>query len=80
MQVANRLRELRVAYGQTQAQLAVAIAVDPSTIYRWEAGEAGIPDARKVQLATYFAVSVGWLMCWPEEGNGNGGNGVRVAA
>lgn len=66
MHMPSRLTELRLARDLTQARLAEHLGVDPSTVYRWEAGELGIPDARKVQIAEHFGVTVGHLMCWTE--------------
>lgn len=81
MQVANRLSVLRIAQRLTQAQVAKTLGVDPSTVYRWEMREVGIPDTRKVELAALFGVSVGHLMCWPHEDNGgNGKSASDVAA
>ena len=57
-----RLRELRMAHGVTQAQLAKALGVASRTILRWEAGEQdpNLTDLRR--LAVYFGVSVASLV------------------
>lgn len=66
MALPNRLLALRTDADLTQLQLGAKVGVDPSTIARWETLEGSIPDARKVQLAALFGVSVDHLMCWPE--------------
>lgn len=73
--VPNRIAALRAAASLTQAGVAELIGVDQSTVRRWEVGSHAIPDARKVELAGLFGVSVGHLMCWPSADKGNNGNG-----
>jgi transcriptional regulator with XRE-family HTH domain len=53
-----RLRELRLADGLTQSQLADALGVHKRTVLRWEAGDQdpNLTDLR--MLAHYFGVSV----------------------
>jgi transcriptional regulator with XRE-family HTH domain len=79
MHLPNRLATLRVAAKLTAAQLAAQIGVDETTIWRWERSKVGIPDKRKTELATLFGVTVGHLMCWTWEDNGNGDAEADVA-
>lgn len=62
---ANRLAALREAKGLMRSEIAGALRVDQSTVWRWEQGGA-IPDARKVELANLLGVSVSDLMGWPD--------------
>ena len=62
----NRLRQLREGRDLKLYDLASALRVDTSTIYRWEQGNA-IPDRRKLQLADFFGVPVAYLMGWEQE-------------
>jgi putative transcriptional regulator len=56
--VANRLRDLRLARGLTQADLARLLGVSAYTVARWEAGEM-VPTARNARrLARRLGVSV----------------------
>lgn len=73
----NRIRALRTERGLSLAQLAAEIGVHESTISRWESGESGVPDHRKVQLADFFDVPVPYLMGWDGP---DGSGGVRRAA
>ena len=62
----NRLEELRVARGLLRSQVAAALLIDQSTVYRWERG-ANIPDEKKFQLAELLEVEVPYLMGWASE-------------
>lgn len=64
--IANRVRELREAKGLIRSEVAAAVKVDQSTVWRWEQGNP-IPDAQKVALAALFEVSPAYLMRWTEE-------------
>lgn len=74
MQTRNRLRRLRETAGLSRRQLADKLdpnpatgeSLDASTLQRWEMGETGIPDERKLEIAAHFAVSVSFLMGWDE--------------
>jgi transcriptional regulator with XRE-family HTH domain len=75
----NRLASLRAASGLSRADVASQLGLKTDrTVYRWETGESGIPDATKLELARMFGVSVAWLMNWTDDGDGDGGR--RVAA
>lgn len=57
-----RIRELRKNANLTQKQLADKIYVDKSTVTKWETGKA-LPDAKKQDiLASFFNVSLDYLM------------------
>jgi transcriptional regulator with XRE-family HTH domain len=75
--VPNLIRGLRTSRGMSLSLLAAAIGVHESTVSRWESGESGIPDDRKVQLADFFDVSVIDMMGWSEP---DGDDGSRMAA
>lgn len=63
----NRIRSLREAAGQSQAQVAAAMGVDQTTVFRWETGRTKIDDERKTQLAELFKCTRSHLMGWDEE-------------
>lgn len=54
VEFANAIRDLRRTAGLTQAQLAVAIGIAPTSIYRYEAGLTK-PDLRTIQRLFVFA-------------------------
>jgi DNA-binding transcriptional regulator YiaG len=75
----NRIAELRGAADMTRADLAARLGLKSErTVYRWETGESGVPDATKIELARMFGVSVAWLMAWEDEDNGGGGRQVAA--
>lgn len=53
-ELGNSIREFRRKAGLTQAQLAVAIGIAPTSIYRYEAGMTK-PDLRTIQKLYVFA-------------------------
>lgn len=63
----NRVRHLREAAQQSPADLAAAMGVDQTTVWRWETGRCEIPDERKRALARHFGVTRSHLMAWDEE-------------
>lgn len=73
----NRLAQLREAKGEKRYHLAAAIDIDPSTIFRWEKGQSGIPDDVKLKLAERYGVSVEHLMGWDDLQPANGKDPVR---
>lgn len=62
----NRLGELRSKRQFLRSEIAGALKVDQSTLWRWEKG-AAIPDHQKLALAELLDVSVAYLMGWPPE-------------
>lgn len=60
----NRLAELRIASGKRRVEIAAHVERDPQTLWRWENGQAQIPDECKHLLAEFFGVSISWLMGW----------------
>lgn len=57
-----RLKELRIASGKTQAELAVALDMAPSTVGMYEQGRRE-PDADTLaKIAQYFSVSIDYLL------------------
>lgn len=62
----NRLRELRKSKGLKLYDIAARYRKDPSTVARWERGQAMVPDEIKLDLAAFYEVTVANLMGWPE--------------
>lgn len=63
---ANRLKELREKRGLKLYDIAARIRRNPSTIWRWEQGEA-MPDWAKLALAELYEVSPSYLMGWDDK-------------
>jgi transcriptional regulator with XRE-family HTH domain len=63
--VQSRLAELRLDAGVSRLQFAIALGVDPSTVWRWE--NEGVPGGRLLEVADYFRVSVDHLLGRDEE-------------
>ena len=61
----NRLAQCRAAKDLKLSEVAGALRVDQSTVWRWEK-TGRIPDERKHELAAMLEVSVPYLMGWPE--------------
>lgn len=61
----NRIAECREAKDLKLSEVAGALRVDQSTVWRWEK-TGRIPDERKHQLAAMLDVTVPYLMGWPE--------------
>lgn len=80
MQGTNRLKRLRQAAGQTQRDIGDLLGVDQASAARYENGLVAIPDERKLILAAHFGVTVGHLMGWEDDENGNGGTGISERA
>ncbi len=58
----NRFKELRISKGLTQIEFSKRMNVDQSTVSKWEQDKA-IPDIQTlVQLASFFNVSIDYLM------------------
>ena len=58
----RRLRELRAQRKQTQEQLAVHLGITTQAVSKWERGE-GLPDlAMLPAIASFFDVSVDYLL------------------
>jgi transcriptional regulator with XRE-family HTH domain len=56
--IGEKLRELRLAKGKTQAEVAAAVGVRPSAIAMYERGERVPRDKTKIILAKYFGKTV----------------------
>lgn len=75
----NRLRELRLERGLTQAELAREVGVNHSRVSRWERTEGhAIPDRIKAHLAEILQVSVPFLMGWDDANGDNGESEVAA--
>jgi transcriptional regulator with XRE-family HTH domain len=61
----NRIGECREAKGLKLSEIAGALRVDQSTVWRWEK-TGRVPDDRKHQLAELLGVSIAYLMGWTE--------------
>ncbi len=62
----NRLRELRQERDLKLYDIAARYRKDPSTVMRWESGHSMVPDEIKLDLASFYGVTVAHLMGWPE--------------
>lgn len=58
----NRIAELRIAKGLTQAQLAEIFGWSQQSVQTWETGSRNPPLEKLLQLADYFAVSIDFLL------------------
>lgn len=68
----NRLRRLRIAQGLSPEELAVELGVSVTSLARYEKGQTGIADEKKLRCAQIFGVTVAYLMGWDD------GNGARI--
>lgn len=66
MKLAENVRALRLAHGQTQEDVARALGITPQSVSKWERGE-GLPDITLLPaLAAHFSVSTDELLgCAP---------------
>lgn len=62
----NRVSAERKLKGLTQEQLAQNLAVDRTTIVRWETGES-IPDKKLVAMRDVFGCDIDWLLGLSDE-------------
>ena len=62
MEFQERMKELRMARGETQGQLAAAIGVSIKQIVRFEKGEQKPGFDNLCKLADHFHVTVDYLM------------------
>lgn len=63
----KRLRRLRLSEDLTQAELAKAFNVGPTTIASWEQGRSRPNIEEIAQIARFFKVSVDYLLCLTDE-------------
>ncbi len=64
MHVDNCLRELRIAAGLTQADVAADVGVTRTTVLRWEKRTIPIADQHKLAVAKLLNVTPARLMGW----------------
>ena len=57
-----RLRELRLAKGDMQKQIAELLSITPRNYQRYETGEVDPPTSKMLRLANYFGVSTDYLL------------------
>lgn len=67
MQYYERIKELRVNAGLTQAQIGEVLGVKQSQYQRWESGKRDYPIAVLVTLAKYFGVSTDYILLGKSE-------------
>lgn len=65
MALQNKVREYREARKIKLRELARAVDIDHSQLWKVEAGLVGCSDERKMRLAKYFGVGVGELFFQP---------------
>jgi len=58
----DRLRELRIKYNLTQAQLAEDLDVERTTVSAWETGKLEPATKRLLQIADMFTVTTDYLL------------------
>ena len=62
MKFQERLKELRVAKGLSQMQLAQAVGISQSAIAKWELGKTEPTASAIILLATYFGETTDYLL------------------
>ena len=62
MKFQERLKELRVAKGLSQMQLAKAVGISQSAIAKWELGKTEPTASAIILLATYFGETTDYLL------------------
>lgn len=62
MQYYERIKELRINAGLTQAQIGNVLGVKQSQYQRWESGKRDYPINVLVTLAEYFGVSTDYIL------------------
>lgn len=67
MQYYERIKELRINAGLTQAQIGDVLGVKQSQYQRWESGKRDYPIAILVTLAEYFGVSTDYILLGKSE-------------
>jgi len=59
----NRLKELRISVGKSQAMLAVDLHIAQNTVSQWENESRDIDSDKLNVLADYFNVTTDYLLC-----------------
>lgn len=67
LQVGGRVRQLRIAFGWTQAELARRIGVTENAVTQYETGRAMPKPVNLQRVAEAFETSVEWLMTGGDE-------------
>ncbi len=65
----NRLKELRLQTGCTQAEFGKIFNASQNTVSNWESGNRKIDNARLIEFASYFGVSIDYLLGQTNERN-----------
>lgn len=60
--IGERIRHARDAAGRTRLDLASAVGVYPTTLQRWESGDARVPADAAARIAQALGVDVAWLL------------------
>lgn len=66
----NRLKELRIESGYTQAEFGKMFNASQNTVSNWENGNRRIDDERLIEFSSYFNVSIDYLLGRTENRNG----------
>ena len=62
MEIGKRIKELRIASGLTQKELAVKLSIGQATISEWEQGKYEPTASALRQLAIFFDISADYLL------------------
>lgn len=74
----SNLKKLRKAKGVNQSELAKIMSVDQTTISKWENGERSVDSSVLDKLASFFCVSVDYILGRDEQNPSAKGKGVKI--
>ena len=74
----SNLKKLRKAKGVNQSELAKIMSVDQTTISKWENGERSVDSSVLDKLASFFCVSVDYILGRDEQNPSVKGKGVKI--
>ena len=75
----SNLKKLRKSKGVNQSELAKIMSVDQTTISKWENGERSVDSSALDKLASFFGVSVDYILGREEQKNSSAKRkGVKI--
>ena len=74
----SNLKKLRKAKGVNQSELAKIMSVDQTTISKWENGERSVDSSVLDKLASFFCVSVDYILGRDEQNPSAKSKGVKI--